>query len=372
MGKSLVVALAVVVAAMAVVKADDVPITDKDLESEESMWSLYQRWRHVYGAASSSPRDLADKGSRFEVFKKNARYIHDFNRKKGMSYKLGLNKFADLTLEEFTAKYTGANPGPITGLKNGTGSPPLAAVAGDAPPAWDWREHGAVTRVKDQGPCGSCWAFSVVEAVEGINAIMTGNLLTLSEQQVLDCSGAGDCSGGYTSYAFDYAVSNGITLDQCFSPPTTGENYFYYPAYEAVQEPCRFDPNKAPIVKIDSYSFVDPNDEEALKQAVYSQGPVSVLIEASYEFMIYQGGVFSGPCGTELNHAVLVVGYDETEDGTPYWIVKNSWGAGWGESGYIRMIRNIPAPEGICGIAMYPIYPIKSCPCPITAASAAA
>uniref|UniRef100_I1QRD0 Cysteine proteinase n=1 Tax=Oryza glaberrima TaxID=4538 RepID=I1QRD0_ORYGL len=347
----------------------DVPITDKDLETEESMWSLYERWRSVYSSSSSSG-DLAEKVSRFEVFKKNARYIHDFNKKEGNTYKLGLNKFADLTLEEFTAKYTGAKPGTAGSSGARASIKPLEPVAGDAPPTWDWREHGAVTRVKDQGQCGSCWAFSVVGAVEGNNAIMTGNLLTLSEQQVLDCSGAGDCNGGYTYYAFDYAVSNGITLDQCYSPPP--DPYFYYPKYEAAQDTCRFDPNKAPIVKIDSHSFVNPNDEEALKQAVYSYGPVSVLIEASNDFMYYQGGVFTGACGTALNHAVLLVGYGVTEDGTLYWIVKNSWSTEWGENGYVRMIRNIPAPEGICGIAMYPIYPTKSCPCPTAAASAAA
>uniref|UniRef100_A0A0D3HA48 Uncharacterized protein n=1 Tax=Oryza barthii TaxID=65489 RepID=A0A0D3HA48_9ORYZ len=317
---SLAVLLAVVVVA-ATVQAD-VPITDKDLETEESMWSLYERWRSVYSSSSSSG-DLAEKVSRFEVFKKNARYIHDFNKKEGNTYKLGLNKFADLTLEEFTAKYTGAKPGTAGSSGARASIKPLEPVAGDAPPTWDWREHGAVTRVKDQGQCGSCWAFSVVGAVEGNNAIMTGNLLTLSEQQVLDCSGAGDCNGGYTYYAFDYAVSNGITLDQCYSPPP--DPYFYYPKYEAAQDTCRFDP-----------------------------------------------GVFTGACGTALNHAVLLVGYGVTEDGTLYWIVKNSWSTEWGENGYVRMIRNIPAPEGICGIAMYPIYPTKSCPCPTAAASAAA
>uniref|UniRef100_A0A0E0M4M0 Peptidase C1A papain C-terminal domain-containing protein n=1 Tax=Oryza punctata TaxID=4537 RepID=A0A0E0M4M0_ORYPU len=356
MRKSPVVALGVVVAAMvvaAVVKAEDVPFTDKDLELEESCGASTRG-----DAACTAPPRRRGTSPRWRVGSRCSRKTPI--------------QFADLMLEEFTAKYTGAKHGPVTGhLKNNTGSP-LAAVAGDVPLTWDWREHCAVTRVKDQGQCGSCWAFSVVGAVESNNAIMTGNLLTLSEQQVLDCSGAGDCNGGYTYYAFDYAVSNGITLDQCFNPPTTGENYLYYPAYEAVQETCRFDPNKAPIVKIDSYSFVDYGNEEALKQAVYSQGPVSVLIEASYEFMIYQGGVFIGPCGTELNHAVLVVGYGVTEDGIPYWIVNNSWGAGWGESGYIRMIRDIPAPEGICGIAMYPIYPTNTCPCPTAAASAAA
>uniref|UniRef100_A0A0E0M4L9 Uncharacterized protein n=1 Tax=Oryza punctata TaxID=4537 RepID=A0A0E0M4L9_ORYPU len=309
--------LAVLVAAMAVAAVHSFTLTDKDLESEESMRNLYDRWRAVH--------KVAEKENKFEAFKANVRYVNEFNKKKDVPYKLGLNKFSDMTQQEFTAKYTGALPEPDDhdGASLITTQPTLAA--------------------------GSCWAFSVVGAVEGINAIMTGNLLTLSEQQVLDCSGYGSCSGGNTYNAFNYAVSNGITLDQCFNPPTTGENYLYYPAYEAVQETCRFDPNKPPVVKIDDRKRGPYANEDALRALVYQQ-PVS--------------GVFTGPCGKSLNHAVLVVGYGETQDGVHYWIVKNSWGTDWGEKGYIRMIRDTSDNEGICGIAMYPMYPTKKCPCP--------
>ncbi|KAF2917560.1 hypothetical protein DAI22_09g201900 [Oryza sativa Japonica Group] len=332
MRKSLVVVLGVVVAAAAMAvaaSAHDVPFTDKDLESEESMWSLYERWR--------SWGDLAEKVSRFEVFKKNARYIHEFNKRKGMSYWLGLNKFADMTSEEFMAKYTGAKV-------DDTGEEQLLVGDVSPPATWDWRQHGAVTDVKDQDGCGSCWAFSAVGAVEGINAIMTGNLLTLSEQQVLDCFGAGDCSGGWPDQAQQYIVKNGITLDRCGKEP-------YYPAYDATKHPCRTVAGKQPIITVDDVKWVNKS-EAALLLKVYQQ-PISVALDAS-GWQFYQGGVFTGPCQTPppLNHA------------TKFWIVKNSWGANWAESGYIRMKRDVGTPDGLCGIATHATYPIKKCPCP--------
>ncbi|CAN6206290.1 unnamed protein product [Urochloa humidicola] len=350
--------------AITVAAAHGVLLTDKDVLSEESLRNLYETWRSIHTVSL----DLEEKESKFEAFKANARYIHGFNKRKDVPYKLGLNKFSDLTLEEFTATYTGAKLGAEAAAARGAPRDaerqPLVA-AGDAPSAWDWRDHGAVTAVKDQGPCGSCWAFSMVGAVEGINAITTGNLLTLSEQQVLDCSGYGDCNGGDTYGSFYYAINNGLTLDQCGKVP-------YYPGYEAQQQPCRFDPSKPPVVKVDAIYWGSYAYEADLKQEVFRQ-PVSVLIDASsFEFQSYQEGVFTGPCGTSQDHAVLLVGYGATADGTKYWIVKNSWGEDWGEKGYIRMKRDISDMRGLCGIAMYPMYPTKKCPCPSGAAATAA
>lgn len=192
----------------------------------------------------------------------------------------------------------------------------------------------------------------MVGSIEGINAIVTGNLLTLSEQQVLDCSGAGDCRSGYTYDAFDYAIKQGITTDQC-------GKLACYPAYEANKKSCRAVQGKHPVVKINGKARVPYGNEAALKQRVYAQ-PVSVLIEASRDLQLYKEGVFGGACGTAQNHAVVAVGYGEAQDRTKYWIVKNSWGTGWGEKGYVRMKRNVAGRgEGTCGIAMYPMYPIK-------------
>ncbi|KAL5201020.1 hypothetical protein ABZP36_035374 [Zizania latifolia] len=336
-----------VVLCMAIAMAQGIPFADKDLATEASTWKLYEKWRGVHTVTA----DLAEKKTKFEVFKKNANYVLDFNSKKGKPYKLGLNRFADMTLEEFKKKYTGAVKPAIDAVKKAKIVMSKVA-AGDVPASYDWRDYGAVTRVKDQRQCGSCWDFAGTAAVESINAIMTGNLLTLSEQQVLDCSGAGNCEdGGTTPGVFEYAKETGITLES------------NYPAYEAMDDQCRLDTSTMnPLVKIDGYAAVAGNNEKALKQQVYLQ-PVTVYIEASYDFMLYTEGVFTGDdCGTRLDHAVVVVGYGVTQGDVRYWIVKNSWGEGWGENGYIRMIRDVDAKEGICGIAMYPFYPIKNYP----------
>ncbi|KAL5201066.1 hypothetical protein ABZP36_035420 [Zizania latifolia] len=336
---------------------DDVLFTEKDLESEESMWNLYERWHDVY--TLSSP-NLAEKVRRFEAFKENARYVNEFNKDESMTYKLGLNKFADLTLEEFIAKYTGAKQldAGIALITSVPEEEEELRVGDIVPTAWDWRKHGAVTAVKNQGSCGSCWAFSAVGAAEGANAIATGKLLTLSEQQVLDCSGAGDCIKGGWPYKVleNFAIKQGIALSQ------------YYPAYDAKKHACRTVAGKTPVVKMDGSVRV-PAGEASLKQSVYKQ-PVSVIIDANTtSFQLYKNGVYNGPCGLSTNHAVLAVGYGET-NGVHYWIVKNSWGANWGESGYIRMRRDIPAKEGICGIAVNGVYPTKKtnnieCPCSV-------
>ncbi|CAD6216880.1 unnamed protein product [Miscanthus lutarioriparius] len=227
----------------------------------------------------------------------------------------------------------------------------LASAAGKVPAKWDWRRHGAVTPVKNQRNCGSCWAFSMVGSVEGINAIKTGKLRTLSEQEVLDCSGAGTCKGGDPYRAFDHAISPGLALDQHGNPP-------YYPAYVAEKKKCRFNPRK-PVVKINGKRMMRDTTEAQLLCRVYKQ-PVLVAIEANRAFSRYSKGVFTGPCGTRLNHAVLVVGYGTTANGVDYWIVKNSWGKGWGENGYIRMKRNVGTKAGLCGIYKTPMYPIKN------------
>uniref|UniRef100_A0A0D9XGV0 Peptidase C1A papain C-terminal domain-containing protein n=1 Tax=Leersia perrieri TaxID=77586 RepID=A0A0D9XGV0_9ORYZ len=286
--------------------------------------------------------DLAgdNESRRFEAFKANARYVNEFNKKEGMTYELRLNQFADMTFEEFAVKYAGAKVDAAA-----LSSVPEAdeeELVSFAPTVWDWRHHGVVTPVKNQNPCGSCWAFSSVGTVESAYAIATKRLLRLSEQQVLDCSDAGDCNGGWPSKVLqDFAVKKGIALDQRGYPP-------YYPAYQAKKLQCRTVAGK-PVVKINGFGAVPFSDEIALKQRVYKQ-PVSVLVKAD--------GVYSGPCGASLNHAVMVVGYSVTRDNIKYWIVKNSWGTGWGERGYIRMKRDVTAKEDFCGIAMYGMYPI--------------
>lgn len=200
---------------------------------------------------------------------------------------------------------------------------------------------------------GSCWAFSTVVGVEGINKIKTGQLVSLSEQELVDCESDNEgCNGGLMEKAYDFIKrKGGITTERA------------YP-YQARNELCDSEKMNAPVVKIDGHEMVPEDDEDALKKAVANQ-PVSVAIDASgMNMQFYSEGVFTGPCGTELDHGVAVVGYGTTLDGTKYWIVKNSWGSEWGEQGYIRMLRGDDhhhghGEEGICGIAKEASYPVK-------------
>ncbi|XP_073098952.1 thiol protease SEN102 isoform X1 [Elaeis guineensis] len=348
MGKFL---LCGVLVSLAFALVHGIPFDDKDLATEESLWNLYERWRSHHTVS----RDLGEKHKRFNVFKENVKLIHEFN-KKDAPYKLALNKFGDMTNQEFRSWYAGSKVQHHKlrrGSPGGTGSF-MYENAHNLPPLVDWRQKGAVTGIKDQGQCGSCWAFSTVVAVEGINQIKTKKLISLSEQELIDCDNRNNhgCNGGLMQYAFEFIVKNGgITAEA------------EYP-YLAEDGWCDTSKKNSPVVTINGYENVPANNEAALMKAVAHQ-PVSVAIEASgYAFQFYSEGVFTGSCGTELDHGVAIVGYGTTTDGTKYWIVKNSWGPQWGEKGYVRMERGIKAKHGKCGIAMEASYPIKTSPNP--------
>ncbi|GER42175.1 cysteine protease [Striga asiatica] len=316
--------------------------------SEAETMALYESWLVRHGKVYNA---LGEKERRFEIFKDNLRFIEEHNSV-DRTYKVGLNRFADLTNEEYRSKFVGGRKNRKPGLMARRASDRYAVRAGEElPESVDWREKGAVAPVKDQGQCGSCWAFSTVAAVEGINKIVTGDLIVLSEQELVDCDRSYNqgCNGGLMDYGFQFVIDNG-GLD-------TEDDY----PYRARDETCDSLRKNAHVVSIDSYEDVPANDEQALKKAVAHQ-PVSVAIEAGGRaFQLYQSGVFTGQCGTDLDHGVVAVGYGK-ENGTDYWIVRNSWGPSWGESGYIRLERNLGsrATSGKCGISVEPSYPIKT------------
>ncbi|XP_065879161.1 senescence-specific cysteine protease SAG39-like [Euphorbia lathyris] len=310
-------------------------------EAPNSMEERHAMWMAQYGKVY---RDSAEKEMRFQIFKDNLHFIHSSNKAGIKSYKLGTNQFTDLTVEEFRAIYNGYRMPTHNPTSSATKSFMYENVTA-VPTSVDWRTQGVVTPVKDQGQCGCCWAFSAVAAMEGITKLSTGKLISLSEQELVDCDTSGidqGCEGGLMDDAFEFIIqNNGLA---------TEANY----PYKGVDGTCSATKAAATIV---GYEDVPANNEGALLKAVANQ-PISVAIDAGEsDFQHYESGVFTGECGTSLDHGVTVVGYGTSDDGTKYWLVKNSWGTTWGENGYIRMERDVSAEEGLCGIAMQPSYP---------------
>lgn len=287
------------------------------------------------------------------IYEDNVAFIRQHNIEADLgkhTYWLGVNQFADWSNAEFGERMNGykkSNKRPPAGS---TFMPPSNAA--ELPKTVDWRTKGYVTQVKNQGACGSCWAFSTTGSLEGQHYRRTGKLVSLSEQDLVDCAtpeGNQGCNGGEMGWAFDYIKENhGIDTEKC------------YP-YEGVDDKCHF--NRGCVgATVTGYVNVTSGDEKALQQAVASVGPISVAIDASsIWFQFYKFGVFTSSfCSTKaLDHGVLVVGYG-TEKGwiwgqTDYWLVKNSWGSWWGQSGYIKMARN---QKNMCGIATDASYPL--------------
>ncbi|XP_011040826.1 PREDICTED: xylem cysteine proteinase 1 [Populus euphratica] len=311
------------------------------LTSVDKLVELFESWISGHGKAYNS---LEEKLHRFGVFKENLKHI-DQRNKEVTSYWLGLNEFADLSHEEFKSKFLGLHP-EFPRKKSSEDFSYRDVV--DLPKSIDWRKKGAVTPVKNQGSCGSCWAFSTVAAVEGINQIVAGNLTSLSEQQLIDCDTSfnNGCNGGLMDYAFEFIVNNGGLHKE--------EDY----PYLMEEGTCDEKREEMEVVTISGYHDVPRNNEQSLLKALAHQ-PLSVAIDASgRDFQFYSGGVFSGPCGTDLDHGVAAVGYGSSS-GIDYIIVKNSWGPKWGERGYLRMKRNTGKPEGLCGINKMASYPTK-------------
>lgn len=274
------------------------------------------------------------------VFEENVQKIIAQNRKdEGMYF--GVNQFAAMTEDEFKAS--------MLGFKKPESDLPTVGVhkysGADLPDSIDWVEKGAVTPVKNQGQCGSCWAFSTVGALEGRAQLAKNKLVSMSEQELVDCDKVDSgCSGGLMDNGFKYVEQNGLCTEDSYG-------------YKAQVGSCASKSCTKTVQagEVTGHKDVDAS-EEALAEAV-AQGPVSVAVEADTIFQFYHSGVMSSVCGAKLDHGVLVVGYGE-DNGTKYWKVKNSWGTSWGEGGYLRMKKG-KGGKGQCGILSGPpSYPV--------------
>ncbi|CAK6949332.1 cathepsin S-like [Scomber scombrus] len=268
--------------------------------------------------------------------------VHNLEASLGLhTYELAMNHLGDLTTEEVTGTLTGTIvPSDLERVTN------FVNVGKALPESLDWRDKGLVTEVKSQGDCGSCWAFSAVGALEGQLKKTTGVLMSLSSQNLVDCSikyGNNGCGGGFMSNGFKYVMKNqGIDSDAAYPYIGKRGQCKYNALYRAAN--CS------------GYAFIPEGDESVLKAALVEVGPISVAIDASRpKFVFYRHGVYRDHrCSHNVNHGVLAVGYG-TERGHDYWLVKNSWGVRYGDEGYIKMARN---KRNQCGIARYACYPI--------------
>jgi len=299
--------------------------------------------------------DRSELFTRFTTFCNELDNVREHNSKK-LSWTKALNKFSAHSKSEWSD---------LMGFKFDSHKVrdevhTQQLLDGDVPDSVDWTQQGAVTGVKDQGQCGSCWAFSTTGGVEGAWQISQKKLVSLSEQQIMDCSisqGNQGCNGGLMDYAFKWIVLNGGVTDE-LHPYMSGSGTD--PTYGN----CTVFPS---VAKISTFKDVTPNNQDALKAAV-ALGPVSIAIEADQGcFQGYSSGVLSNSacaCGTNLDHGVLLVGYGfDTASNMSFWKVKNSWGSGWGDNGYIRLQRgnsgNTTLPSGgMCGILMAASYPV--------------
>lgn len=298
----------------------------------------FARFAHRYGRKYESEDEMKQ---RYSIFANSLETIRSHNNK-GLPYTLGVNEFADMTWEEFSKNKLGAAQH-CSATKKGNHKLTDAVL----PLTQDWRKTGIVSPVKNQGSCGSCWTFSTTGALEAAYAQAYGKSVSLSEQQLVDCAGDFNnfgCNGGLPSQAYEYIKYNG-GLDSEEAYPYTGKD-----------GACKYSSENAAVRVLDAVN-ITMGAEDELKHAVGVVRPVSVAFQVISNFRLYTGGVFtSDNCGSDpmdVNHAVVAVGYG-VEDGIPYWLIKNSWGADWGLNGYFKMEMG----KNMCGVATCASYPI--------------
>jgi len=307
----------------------------------------FAAWAAMYNKAYNGE----EAANREAIYNTNVAVYEAHNADTTQTFTMGVNQFSDLSNDEFRALYA-------SGLK-GISARPRTAYLGEhkyegeaLADSLDWSTKGAVTPVKDQGQCGSCWAFSTTGSLEGASQISSGQLKSMSEQQLVDCSGSygnQGCNGGLMDDGFDYAEANPIATEASY--PYTAKDGSCHSSFTTA----------LPKGAVTGYKDVTANSVDAMMSAL-QLGPVSIALDGGgSSFQGYKSGVLTGNCGSQLDHGVLAVGYG-TLDGTDYWKVKNSWGTSWGMQGYILLTRDTGTfkKSGECGMLSEPSYPIVS------------
>ena len=310
-----------------------------EVDFDSQIFKYFQKFVKKYDKKYSSVNEYL---ARYNTFRQNLLHLENNGL---LGQQLGITKFSDMTQQEFARTYLTLNYNSLAYIN---ANPVQVKVTNEAPAAFDWRDKGVVSAVKDQGSCGSCWAFSTVANLEGLYALKKGVVKTFSEQYLVDCDTNDEgCNGGLMELSFEWLAVNdgGVMTDADY--PYTGR-----------KSTCRQDSSKYVDMKVTGWVKLgdggaeefSPVDEEAMKEFLYQTGPLAIALNAT-PLQFYMGGIadygswICDPSG--INHAVTLVGYgSESKD---YWIVKNSWGKSWGESGYFRMARG----KETCGINYY-------------------
>jgi len=298
--------------------------------------AAWKSFKVSFGRAYNSDREEV---LRKQIFSSHFAHMQVHNNK-DEQYKLGVNQFSDLTEAEWKASYTGAVPPPSKEGLPYLGRLEEGEVLADS---IDWTSLGAVTPVKDQAQCGSCWSFSTTGAMEGANQVATGRLVSLAEQQLVDCDtadGNDGCGGGWPYLALTYASNNGACIESSYPYTATGGS--------CKQSSCNLG---LAVGAVTGYKSVGETNS-ALMSAVMTQ-PVSITINAAGDFQLYESGVLTGNCQGQIDHAVLAVGYGVL-NGAPYFRVKNSWGTTWGDAGFVNVQRDASIASGSYCILQYP------------------
>jgi len=313
----------------------------------------FDAWRLEHGYINRFTTE-GELEKRFKIWSNNMDMIEEHNSK-NLGWTMKMNEFGHLTGAEFKEMYTGINH-----AKPDVSDIPRktmywhASMKSENPTSVDWTTKGAVTPVKNQGSCGSCWSFSTTGSLEGAYFLKNNKLVSFSEQQLVSCdTNDSGCNGGLMDNAFKWIKNNGGLCTESDYPYTSGGG-----SSGMCQTSCQVVEGSIPS----SYTDVSPVPQitpatVAQMESAVSQQPISVAIEADQSsFQFYSGGVMTGNCGTQLDHGVLVVGYG-TDNGTDYWKIKNSWGASWGMNGYILIQKGNTQRGGQCGVLLAASHP---------------